>query len=63
MSGIVAHNMSGFKWHREDANETDKYSWYKRDGVKRSYGWVKQSLQQAGLVKKAPVGGKHRKRR
>lgn len=28
------------------------YSWYKRDGGKRSYSWVKESLQRVGLVKK-----------
>jgi len=39
------------------------YSWYKRDGGKRSYSWVKKNLQQAKLVKKAPGRGKHRKRR
>ena len=39
------------------------YSWYKRDGGKRSYSWVKESLQRVGLVKKAPAHGKHRKRR
>jgi transposase len=39
------------------------YSWYRRDGGKRSYTWVKDRLQQAGLVKKAAGRGKHRKRR
>jgi transposase len=39
------------------------YSWYRRDGGKRSYTWVKGRLQEAGLVKKAPGRGKHRKRR
>lgn len=39
------------------------YSWYRRDGGSRSYTWVKNQLQQAGLVKKAPGRGKHRKRR
>ena len=39
------------------------YSWYRRDRGTRSYTWVKQRLQQAGLVKKAPGRGKHRKRR
>ena len=24
MSGVVAHNVSGFIWHRGGANETDK---------------------------------------
>ena len=39
------------------------YSWYKREGGRRSYSWVKQELQSAGLVKKAKGRGKHRKRR
>jgi transposase len=39
------------------------HSWYKRDGGTRSYTWVKQRLQESGLVKKAPGKGKHRKRR
>ena len=30
------------------------YAWYRRDGGQRSYSWVKQTLQQAGLVQKAP---------
>lgn len=39
------------------------YSWYRRDGGSRSYTWVKLRLQEAGLVKKAPGKGKHRKQR
>lgn len=39
------------------------YSWYRRDGGKRSYTWVKTRLQEAGLVAKAPGKGKHRCRR
>jgi transposase len=39
------------------------FSWYRRDGGRRSYTWVKQRLQGAGLIKKAPGRGKHRKRR
>ncbi|MGD9504615.1 MAG: helix-turn-helix domain-containing protein [Syntrophobacteraceae bacterium] len=39
------------------------YSWYRRDGGKRSYTWVKSRLQRAGLIVKAPGKGKHRKRR
>jgi len=39
------------------------YSWYWRDGGKRSYTWVKTRLQEAGLVAKAPSKGKHRCRR
>ena len=39
------------------------FSWYRRDGGTRSYTWVKQRLQEAGLIKKAAGKGKHRKRR
>ena len=39
------------------------YAWYRRDGGKRSYTWVKTRLQQAGLIVKAKGRGKHRKRR
>jgi len=39
------------------------YSWYKRDGGERSYTWVKNKLQEARLVIKAPKRGAHRKRR
>jgi transposase len=39
------------------------YAWYRRDGGSRSYTWVKNRLQESGLIKKAPGRGKHRKRR
>jgi transposase len=39
------------------------HAWYKRDGGRRSYSWVKSRLQEAGVVEKAPGRGKHRKRR
>lgn len=39
------------------------HSWYAREGGKRSYTWVKNTLQSAGLVAKAPIRGAHRKRR
>lgn len=39
------------------------YSWYRREGGGRSYTWVKNRLQEAGLARKAPGKGKHRKRR
>jgi transposase len=39
-------------------------AWYHRDhGGTRSYTWVKNTLQAAGAVKRAPGRGKHRKRR
>ena len=39
------------------------HSRYRRDGGSRSYTWVKNRLQEKGLVKKAKGRGKHRKRR
>ena len=39
------------------------YRWYQRDGGKRSYTWVKNTLQSRGLVSKTAKRGKHRKRR
>jgi transposase len=39
------------------------HSWYQREGGRRSYTWVKNTLQSKGLVSKAPKRGVHRKRR
>jgi len=39
------------------------YSHYYRTGGTRSYTWVKDALQRAGLVTKAASKGKHRRRR
>jgi transposase len=39
------------------------YSWYRRDGGKRSYTWVKNTLQAKGLVLKSAKKGVHRTRR
>jgi len=39
------------------------HAWYQRNGGKHSYTWVKNRLQEAGVVQKAPGRGKHRKRR
>ena len=40
------------------------YSFYRREhGGERSYTWVKNTLQRAGLVSRAPARGKHRRRR
>lgn len=39
------------------------HAWYRRDGGTRSYSWVKNTLQGAGVVRKAPQRGAHRKRR
>jgi len=39
------------------------YRWYQRDGGKRSYTWVKSTLQSRGLVSKAARRSAHRKRR
>lgn len=39
------------------------HDWYVQRGGSRSYTWVKNTLQDKGLVKRAPKRGKHRKRR
>jgi transposase len=39
------------------------YSWYRRDGGRRSYTWVKNTLQSKGLVLKSAKRGVHRTRR
>jgi len=39
------------------------YSWYTRDGGERSYTWVKNMLQDQGLVLKSKKKGSHRKKR
>lgn len=39
------------------------YSWYKRDGGKRSYTWVKNTLQSKGLTSKSKKRGAYRKKR
>jgi transposase len=44
-------------------NVTHFFRWYQNDGGKRSYTWVKNTLQSGGLVSKKPKRGTHRKRR
>jgi transposase len=39
------------------------FAWYRRDGGRRSYTWVKSRLQEANLVTRAKARGVHRKRR
>lgn len=39
------------------------YSWYKKDGGKQSYTWLKNTLQSKGLTQKAEKCGAHRKKR
>jgi transposase len=39
------------------------YSWYTREGGKRSYTWVKNTLQKQGMVQKLKKKGIHRKKR
>jgi transposase len=52
-----------YKRHHEGWSAKHFYAWYRRDGGKRSYTWVKCRLQEARLICKAPGRGKHRKRR
>lgn len=54
---------SQYKEKHNGWNVKHFHSWYKKSGGTRSYTWVKNKLQENGLVKKAPGKGKHRKRR
>ena len=39
------------------------HSWYRREGGRRSYTWVKNRLQEAQLIARGKRKGAHRKRR
>ena len=53
-----------YKSRYSDFNVKHFYSWYRRlHGGRRSYTWVKNTLQAQGMVKKAPKRGSHRKKR
>jgi transposase len=52
-----------YKKRHQGWNAKHFYAWYRRDGGRRSYTWVKCRLQEARLIAKAPGRGKHRKRR
>lgn len=54
---------SSYRARHEGWSAKHYYAWYRRAGGKRSYTWVKRTLQQAQLVMKAPRRGAHRKRR
>lgn len=58
--GLVDLYRSGYQgW-----NTRHFHTWYTRDhGGKRSYTWVKNRLQQAGVVVRSKARGKHRKKR
>lgn len=55
--------VESYRRRYEGWNVKHFYAWYRRDGGGRSYTWVKNTLQAAGAVAKAPGRGKHRKRR
>ena len=52
-----------YKTHHRGWNVRHFHAWYRRDGGERSYTWVKNTLQAAKVVKRAPRRGVHRKRR
>jgi transposase len=59
----VLELLERYKRRHEGWNAKHFYAWYRRDGGKRSYTWVKCRLHEARLIAKAPGRGKHRKRR
>lgn len=52
-----------YRARHADWNVKHFHSWYRRAGGTRSYTWVKQRLQEAGLVARSTGHGAHRKRR
>ena len=52
-----------YRKRHEGWNAKHFYAWYRKDGGKRSYTWIKCRLQEARLIRKAPGRGKHRKHR
>jgi hypothetical protein len=56
--------VSLYSTHYEGWNVRHFHGWYQREHQgRRSYTWVKNGLQAAGVVTKAPQRGAHRKRR
>jgi transposase len=52
-----------YRRHHLGWNVKHFYGWYRKGGGGRSYTWVKQRLQEAGLVRKTLRKAKHRRRR
>jgi transposase len=52
-----------YKTRHQGWNVRHFYGWYQGSGGKRSYTWVKNTLQSKGLVSRAAKRGSHRKRR
>ena len=52
-----------YRSHHRGWNVRHFHAWYRRDGGQRSYTWVKNQLQGAGVVKRYAKRGAHRKRR
>jgi transposase len=52
-----------YRRHHLGWNVKHFYGWYRKGGGGRSYTWVKQRLQEAGLVRKTLRKAKHRSRR
>lgn len=59
----VMRLVDSYRSRHEGWNAKHFHAWYRRDGGTRSYTWVKNQLQEAGVMKRAPAQGKHRKRR
>lgn len=59
----VVELVGRYKARHRGWNVKHFHSWYKKDGGGRSYTWVKNKLQEDGVVSRAPGKGAHRKRR
>ena len=55
--------VEGYRGRHLGWNVKHFHAWYRREGGGRSYTWLKNTLQAAGLVAKEQKRGAHRKRR
>jgi transposase len=61
--GEVQDVVARYRDRHQGWNVKHFYSWYRRDSGRRSYTWVKTTLQEAGLVTRGKGKGAHRKKR
>ena len=59
----VMRMVDRYRTRHEGWNVRHFYSWCRRDGGTRGYGWVKDHLRKAGAVGKSKGRGRHRGRR
>ena len=59
----VMRMVDRYRTRHEGWNIRHYYSWYRREGGRRSYTWVRNKLQAHGAVSKGKGRGQHRRKR